>query len=169
LFTFLLLVALLLLWYRPVENFTQRHLFAPVVTGGRVVIVQPGASLRGLQRGDWVAYSLAERSIEDAVIFHGGVGLGPVLAKAGDHIVFSPGGFTVNETPHAALPHMPAAGEWIVPEKHWFIWPNLGISGHGNVGESNINRTFMALADVAPSQYWGRPFRHWFWRKQTLP
>jgi hypothetical protein len=54
-------------------------------------------------------------------------------------------------------------------EKHWFIWPNLAISGHGNVSENGINRTRLRLAEVAPGQFPGQPFHRRFWRQQILP
>lgn len=169
LFTFLVLLLLLLALYLPAQKLTERHLFTPIRFGGQTFILRRSASPDRLQRGDWVAYSLASNIGAGSVWFHGGVGFGPILAMANDHVGFWPNAFTVNGTPHPSLPHMPVSGEWIVPEKHWFIWPNLGISGHGNVGEPAISSAFMALADVAPAQYLGRPYQSWFWRKQPLP
>jgi hypothetical protein len=64
---------------------------------------------------------------------------------------------------------MPSDGEWVVPENHWLIWPNLDISGHGNVGEARISSAMMNLASVNEDQFLGKPLARWFWRKQILP
>lgn len=172
--TFLVLVAMMLLLYWPARSLVQAHLATPLRLDGRVIVVRRVLPPRAIQRGDWVAYSLAEVSEGEAhhggaVWFHGGTGFGPVLAVAGDRLVWSTNGFAVNGTWRPNLAHMPDSGEWIVPEKHWFIWPNLAISGHGNVGEATINRTLLRLADVAPEQFLGQPFQRWFWRSQRLP
>ena len=173
-FTLCSLLAMMLILYWPARSLVQHHLLTPLSMNGRVIVVQRISPPHGMHRGDCVAYSLPETSEGaahegGAVWFHGGAGLGPFLAVGDDHVVFSENGFSVNGTLHAALPSMPHSGEWIVPEKHWFIWPNLVISGHGNVSEQRISETMLELADVSPGQYLGRPFRHWFWRPQTLP
>jgi hypothetical protein len=173
-FTLLSLLAMMLILYCPARSLVQQHLLTPLGMNGKVFVVQRIFLPHAIQRGDCVAYSLPETSEEGAhnrgaVQFHGGAELGPILAMAGDHVVFSQNTFSVNGILQPSVPHMPRAGEWIVPEKHWFIWPNLAISGHGNVSEQRISETMLELADVPAAQYLGQPFRHWFWRKQTLP
>jgi len=64
---------------------------------------------------------------------------------------------------------MPDSGEFIVPEKHWFIWPDLDISGHGNVRPESIKNAILELASVDETQYYGKPFQRWFGRKQMIP
>ena len=173
-FTLLSLLALMLVVYWPARSLVQEHLLTPLSMNGKVFVVQRAFPSYPIQRGDCVAYSLPETSEGEAhnrgaVQFQGGAGLGPILAVAGDHVVFSQNTFSVNGILRPSVPHMPRAGEWIVPEKHWFIWPNLAISGHGNVSEQSISETMLELADVPAAQYLGQPFRHWFWREQTLP
>jgi hypothetical protein len=173
-FTLMSLLALMLIVYWPARSLLQGHLLMPLRMNGKVFVVRRIFPPHAIQRGDCVAYSLPETSEGQphdggAVWFHGGAGLGPILATGGDHVVFSENGFFVNGAPHPALPHLPQAGEWIVPEKHWFIWPNLAISGHGNVSEQRISETMLELADVSPAQFLGQPFHYWFWRQQTLP
>ena len=63
---------------------------------------------------------------------------------------------------------MPQGGDLIVPEKKWFIWPELGISGHGNAGEAVISATMLQLATVPEDRFVGKPFKRWFWRKQIF-
>jgi len=92
-----------------------------------------------------------------------------VLALAGDRVVFSTNSFSVNGIWHTNLAHMSVSGEFTVPENHWFIWPNLGISGYGDVGEGRINIAMLGLSDVAETNFFGKPLHRWFWRKQKLP
>lgn len=173
-FTIFVMLAMLLLLYLPVRGLVQQQLITPLRLDGQVIIVRRASPVYPLQRGQWLAYSLSETEAGEAhnggaVWFHGGTGFGPVLAVGGDSVIFSTNGYSVNGVAHAARPHMPAAGEWRVPEKHWFIWPDLAISGHGNVSEASISGTLLVLADVAPRQLLGLPFDRWFWRQQTLP
>jgi hypothetical protein len=128
-----------------------------------------------IKRGDWVMYSLQNLNSGDphreggAVRSQAGYGLEPVLAVAGDSVTFSTNSFAVNGVEHPLLPHMPNSGEVIVPEKNWFIWPELGISGHGNTSEASISDAMLRLATVPENQFVGKPFKRWFWRKQILP
>lgn len=172
--TLLVLIAIGLGLYLPTRNLVQAHWLVPLQMNGRVVVVQRLFQLSMIKRGDWVAYTYDENATGHN--YHGGVvqlqngmGLGPVLAVAGDQVVFSNNLFSVNGIWQTNLPHMPASGELVVPEKHWFIWPNLGISGHGNVGEARISSALLGLASVDESNFWGSPFHRWFGRKQILP
>jgi len=56
-----------------------------------------------------------------------------------------------------------------VPENHWFIWPNLAITGNLNVGEASISSVMLQMASVPETQFVGKPFKRWFWREQILP
>jgi hypothetical protein len=173
-FTFLVLLAIGLLLYMPARSFIQGHWMTPLRMNGRVIVVQRMFQINHVQRGDWVAYALhgeqqGEAHNGGAVWVHAGAGLGPVLAVAGDRLQFSTNSFSVNGILHTNLPHMPLAGEFIVPENHWFIWPNVDISGHGNVSGASISSTMLTMASVNENQLWGKPLRRWFWRKQILP
>jgi hypothetical protein len=64
---------------------------------------------------------------------------------------------------------MPTSGEVAVPEKHWFVWPELDISVHGNVSEASISAMMLQSATVSESEFIGKPFKHWFWRRQITP
>ncbi len=173
-FTFLTLMAIGLLLYMPVRNFIQGHWLTPLRQNGHVIVVQRVFQAHNIHRGDWVAYSLQEDEQGEAhhggaVWIRSGMGLGPVLAIAGDQIQFGTNGYSINGVLSTNLAHMPDAGTVIVPEKHWFIWPNLDISGHGNVGEGNVSSAMLSLASVNQSQFFGKPLQRWFWRKQMLP
>jgi len=55
-----------------------------------------------------------------------------------------------------------------MPEKRWFIWPDWAISGNPQQTDA-IARLMRDSALVAESQFVGKPFGRWFWRRQTLP
>jgi hypothetical protein len=173
-FTFLMLMAIGLLLYMPARSFIQGHWVTPLRMNGHVIVVQRSFQPRHIQRGDWVAYTFDENNVGNnyhngAVWLRNGMSLGPVLALAGDQVTFFTNSFLVNGILHTNLPHMPQTGALTVPENHWFIWPNLDISGHGEVGEARISSAILGLADVAETNFFGKPLHRWFWRKQILP
>jgi hypothetical protein len=141
---------------------------------GHVIVMEKFISPGRIQRGDWIMYSLQGLSTGEphrggAVWVRAGYGWGPVLAVAGDRVTFSTNSFSVNGIKQPLLPHMPQGGTLVVPEKHWFIWPELDISVHGNVGEGAISGAMMQLAMVSENQFAGKPLHRWFWREQILP
>jgi hypothetical protein len=168
------LLAVWLLVYRPVVKFAEANWWQPMVVQGRVLVMKPAKFRSSVQRGDRVLYSIGgnagyQAHGEGAVWVRSGFGWGPVLAVAGDTIRFSTNVFFINGQAQPRLPHMPVAGEVQVPEKHWFIWPNLDISGHGNVGEASISATMLQLAVVSQNQYVGEPYPRWFWQRPVKP
>ncbi|MGA9452164.1 MAG: hypothetical protein WBW41_12565 [Verrucomicrobiia bacterium] len=173
----LAIVTLLVVWlaaYRPVVKFAEANWWRPMIVRGQVMVMKP-AQLRDLvQPGEWVLYAIGGNPDhyvhgEGAVWVRSGFSLGPVLAVAGDTVRFTTNVFFINGHPAPRLPHMPDTGEVQVPEKHWFIWPNLDISGHGNVGEDRISSAMLQLAMVSENQYVGKPFQRWLWRRQIIP
>ncbi len=173
LFTILVLVTMGGVVYAPMRRAIQEHWLIPLRMNDRVFVIEKQASADTVRRGDWIAYNLSGYVIS----VHGnryagdrsGLGFGPVLAMAGDRVGFLTNAFTVNGVAHLRQPHMPASGSFIVPENHWFIWPDLAISGHGNVGEADISAAMLERADVPENQFVGKPFKRWFWRQQSLP
>ena len=152
--------------YTPVRNQIQKHFVMPLRIRERVVVVQTGSSSKAVWRGDWIAYALSREGGNESYV-RGGLSLGPVLAVAGDRVRFTPGGFEVNGVRHPLLPHMPTSGEMIVAEKHWFVWPDFAMRGHGNM--MNASATMLQLASVPETRFVGKPFKRWFWRRQLLP
>lgn len=173
LFTVAVLMAVGGLIYSPLRSAIQEHWLLPLRMNGHVVVVQKLASANTVRRGDWIAYTLTGHVIAvhgyQNVNGHPGLGFGPVLAMAGDRVAFSTNTFTVNGVPHESLPHMPVNGTVIVSGNHWFIWPELAISGHGNVGEAAISGAMLRMADVSDQQFVGKPFKRWFGRRQSWP
>ncbi|MDR3460270.1 MAG: hypothetical protein P4N60_22810 [Verrucomicrobiae bacterium] len=173
-FTLLVLLVIGLLVYLPARSVIQNYWLTPLRLNGQVVIVELNAHVRDIHRGSLVAYQLhdderGEAHHGGAVRVRAGMGLGTVLAVAGDEVTFSTNLFSVNGVTHTNLSYMPVSGELIVAENHWFIWPSLDISGHGNVGAGNITAVMLDMANVSETQFYGKPFARWFGRKQILP
>ena len=168
-FTIATLLGLGLFLYGPLRT----HWLLPLSVNGHAVIVEKFAMAGGVKRGDWVAYKLSgyrfSNHMGNGVMDRTSLGLGSVLATTGDRVEFSTNQFTINGVPHPLLPHMPQTGNWVVPENHWFIWPNVAISGNWNVSEADISSAMMQMADVQEKQFIGKPFKRWFFRKQILP
>jgi hypothetical protein len=172
-FTIAMLILFGLVIYSPLRSVIQNYWMMPLRRNGNVIVVEKFASANAIKRGDWVMYSLQNHSAGNpheggAVWVREGFGWGPVLAMAGDSVGFSTNSFAVNGVERPLLPHMPTSGNLTVPEKNWFIWPELGISGHGNTSEAVISGTMLQLATVPEDQFTGKPFKRWFWRKQIL-
>ena len=174
LFTVAVLIGMGLYLYSPLRGAIQNRWLIPLQVKDHVVVVEKLTSASAIKRGDWIMYSLQSISAGDAhreggaVRVQAGFGWGPVLAVAGDRVAFSTKTFTVNGVERPLMPHMPASGNLVVREKSWFIWPELGISGHGNASEAVISSTMLRLATVPEDQFVGKPFKRWFWRKQIL-
>lgn len=165
LFSVSVLAALTGLLYLPARSLIQEHWLMPLRVKGRVVIVHRLASPSALPRGAWIAYAI-EGSGGHGFYVQGGFGLGPVLALPGDRVRFTQSALEVNGVPQALLPYMPHAGEWVVPQKHWFVWPEVAIAGHGNTPADAISATLMQMGTIPEERFVGRPFKHWFGRRQ---
>jgi hypothetical protein len=169
-----ILMAFGLLFYAPLRIIIQGCWLMPMSRNGHVLIVEKSASAIGVKRGEWVLYLLPGRFAGHAhgeggaVWVQSGFGFGPVLATAGDRVSFAANSFAVNGVERPRLPHMPEDGGLIVSEKNWFIWPDFGISGHGNTSEAVISATMLQLATVPADQFVGKPFKRWFWREQIF-
>jgi hypothetical protein len=174
LFSLLALIAVGLLVYLPIRHAILLRLWIPLRFNGQVVVVQRRFPPGAIQRGDWIVYKLGNDSSlwntgggHGSVQVRSGLGLAPVLAVAGDRVMFSTNAFTVNGISHPLLPHMPQSGEVAVPGKNWFIWPSYSISGNGD--ENAISSMMLHLALVSEKDYLGKPYQRWLWRRQTIP
>ena len=169
--SFLVFFALAALIYAPLINLMERHWFVALRVGNHVVAIQTGGQYK-IHRGDWIAYRIGtdfRRYHATPVVVMGGYSLGRVLAVAGDKIEFQPDRVLVNGEAHQRGSHMPTKETFQVPERCSFIWPEMGISGHGDTDPGQIERTLLELAMVPEQNVVGVPYRRWFWRKQVLP
>jgi hypothetical protein len=169
-------VTLLAVWqacYSPLLGLAERFI-TPLRVRGNVVIIRQMSLPRDIKCGDWIMYSLESHAVGDAhqeggaVRVQAGLGLGPVLAVAGDRVEFSENAFTVNGVAKPLRPHMPNSGGFVVPEKHWFVWPEFDISGHGNASEANLSAVMLQMSTVSEVEFIGKSFKHWFWRRQII-
>ena len=162
---------ILMVWgliYAPMVRFVENHWLMPLRVGNHVLVVHQTAS-GSIRRGDRLAYQISEdRSGVARVYIREGFGIERVLASPGDRVRFAPGKLFINDQAVAAMPHMPAAGEFVVPEKVWFIWPALDIHLRGGVPENDISAAFQRLAMVPENEIVGRAFKSWFGRRQSL-
>ena len=156
--------------YAPLVGYAEHHWFMPLRLGQRVLIIQPGVAPRAIKRGDWLAYQIqgdwGTGDHNNRVYLESGIGVDPVLGLPGDQLSFTEKAVWVNGAAFPLAPHMPTQGELVVPQKVWFIWPSLDISGHGHVTEANISATMQQTAMVTQKQIVGRPFRSWCGRHQ---
>lgn len=159
---------LIFIVYFPAWGLVQRNLFKPVEAGGTRIVVNPRASAATIQRGDLVLYWI-QYSYAGGVIMNQGYELQPVLGLPGDRIRFGGRVFWVNDERHPIRPEMPADGELMVPDKHWFIWPELQTGGHGGDLAAQRQAAYLKLALVAHGNLAGRAYQRWFFWKQTLP
>jgi hypothetical protein len=165
LLSMLLLMALGGLLYMPARAFLENHFFTPWQINDRVLVIQKFETPPVLKRGDWIAYNITGGGDHGAWIAAGS-GLGPILAVPGDRVRFTPSALEVNGTPQPRLGHMPEAGDFVVPEKRWFVWPEFGIAGHGNAAEATVSSLMLQMATVSESEFVGKPFKRWFWHRQ---
>jgi len=168
--TMLTLFAVWALIYAPLVGLVERRWIVPLRVGDRILIVHKGVAPKSIQRGDWLAYEISgDRYAGDreaGVYLRSGICVDPVLALPGDRVRFTEGAMYVNDAMLPRVPHMPATGEWVMPEKVWFIWPSLAINRGGRVVEGQISATLQQTAMVTQPQIIGRPFKKWFGRRQ---
>jgi hypothetical protein len=150
--------------YMPARGFLENHFFAPLQIKDRVLVIQKFGVPPPLKRGDWIAYTITGGGDHGAYV-EGGLGLGPILAVAGDHVRITALDLEVNGIAQQRLPNMPAV-EFTVPQNHWFVWPEFGIAGHGNVAEGTVSSLMLQMAAISESQFVGKPFERWFWHHQ---
>jgi len=156
--------------YAPLVGSAEHRWLMPLREGDRVFIIRRGVAANSIKRGDWLAYTISGDRYagegEQGMYLRSGLGIDPVLALPGDRLRFTPQAVFVNDQRFPLAPHMPTQGELVVPEKVWFIWPTVDISGHGRVTEASISATMQQTAMVSQKQIIGRPFKRWFGRRQ---
>jgi len=163
----LTLIALWGLAYLPLIHLVERQLCMPMRIGDNVIIVQRGVSADSIRRGDWIAWRIQEENAP-GVFVQSGLSIDAVLAVAGDRVEFTKEALLVNGKPLPRAPHMPITGSFVVVEKTWFIWPQLGTNGRADGGEAAVSSAMQRLATVSEKQLVGKPFKRWFGRWQIL-
>lgn len=173
----LLLCAMVIgLVYLPAQQFLSNHLFIPMRLHGHVVVVHRMKSPGEIHRGEWIAFNVSAASdyfnygyAHGSVVIRDGVNLAPVLALPGDEVKFDPHSYYVNGEQHPRQSTMPTGGGFVVAEHCWFAWPEFGMEGHGTVPAANITDPLLQIANVTPDRFVGKVFKHWFFRRQSVP
>lgn len=157
--------ALLLGVYLPFQAVVARHVAVPVRHGDQVIVVRPTSDWTGVGRGTWVAYTLPDDQASGVIVI-GGVSLGPVLARAGDTVEFLGAQIRVGDGLLPAKAGMPAEGRVTVRAGQWFIWPELRVH---RAGGGSVENALYQYAFVSYDALVGRPYEHWFFRRQVMP
>jgi type IV secretory pathway protease TraF len=162
-----ILYALSSLVYWPTLSELERSLFMPLQTPRGVIVVKPSPA-PSVRRGDTIIYRIqADR--DGGVIIEAGYGIDRVLALPGDRIEFTREGLHVNGQWIMRHLAMPASGSRTIPQNCWYVWPSFDIQSRGTVPAQMTTQGYLAAALVPQSEYVGKPFRHWFGRRQHLP
>ena len=172
LWSMFLFLALGALVYTPLIHQMERRWFVALRVGDHVIKVRTGETRIQVQRGDWIAYRLAGtygHNYGGGVWVHGGCTMGRVLAVAGDDVVFGPDSVQVGSESFPRRPYMPTKGTIHVEKGYWFLWPEMAIRGHGNVGQDVVEQAMIQLANVREADYVGKAYKRWLGRPQTVP
>lgn len=160
-------VGYLMLLYWPAGQWFQQHLALPVQLNEQTYVFNATSSPRSLTRGEIVAYRL-DRGWAGVVQVQRGYTMGAILGLPGDRIEFGENEVRVNGRVQPRAPEMPRSGELIVEPNTRFIWPVLS-ERVINIDRAQVNHAYLQLASVPEQNLVGRPFRHWFFRRQTIP
>lgn len=164
------LVAVILSFYWPLSELLFGRVLMPLRSPSGVVVVNRMVRPGAVRRGETIAYQIQGwvGTRGHAGIYVGaGLGLGRVLAVAGDRVEFGSEHFLVNGVAFPLQADMPKVGELVVREGHWFIWPSVA-RWRGAAGAGAMTATLMRVASVPQSDFIGKPFKRWFGRWQPL-
>jgi hypothetical protein len=155
------------LLYLPLQKQITKRWILPLEIQGQLIRVNACASPHSLGRGDMVAYHIPYEFASEATAtpIREGYGIKAIFGIAGDRISFSSTAVFRNGAPFPRERGMPIQGEVIVPEKHWFIWPDFTISR----GDINMINFPLKQATVSETKFVGTPFSHWLFIPQKLP
>ena len=168
--------------YRLLLGQMQAHLFMPIRLHDRIYVVKTFTKPDTIRRGSQVVYKLdpshhyrimpgTHYNIYDRFLtwgggtyIRGGFSAGKVLAEGGDNVKFTSEGMYVNGAmlPRNAL--MPTQKALIMPERHWFIWPEFDMYMRGTV----LSDLYFRLAMVSQDRFVGTLCKRWFWRRMDL-
>ena len=153
--------------YWPCLQYMEEHWFMPLNTRAGITVVQRTVTPENVQVGDVIAFRIQHERLENIYI-RDGFGVGHVLATPGAKVEFLPDRFLIDGKPYSKKPHMPGKGSLIVPQNHWFLWPNIDIQLNGAATEAIVTDALMRIAAVPQNDYIGKPYRRWFGRFQKV-
>jgi len=151
-------------FYEPARRYYTSRWAMPLREGGRLVIINPRVSPEEVRVGDLIAFRI-EGYRGPGVILQEGTGLERVLAAGGDRVRFTAESYVVNGQAQRRLPEMPAAGELVVPENEWFVWPRTVIGMRRNATSETISRILIEASLVTERSLLGKAYGSWLGRK----
>lgn len=157
----------LVLIYWPASHLFQTHVARPIIWEGRMIIIQAWIQPESIRRGEHLGVRIEGRD-NGEVLIREGLNFGPVWGLPGDQLEFTPEQIRVNGQAFARPPGAPADGRVRLPADTWYVWPALTAQVRG-VELSTVNQVYNDMAHVSRRNLLGRPFKHWFFRPQTLP
>ena len=166
-----LFVMLYSLVYKPINSQLEKILM-PLEVGNKIIVINRLASLAKIKRGEIIAYRINNGSSgthNSALAVRSGFGISPVLAIPGETIHFFPKEIEVSGEKRPAQSYMPLQGEIAMAEKQWFVWPEVNIAGNRVASFDQISSTLRQYAVISEKEFIGKPFEHWFWKRQILP
>ncbi len=162
---FMLCVLAIVLVYLPGRDLLENRLFMPLRVRNHVVVIHRLTSPEALRRGEWIAFRKDDVQ-ESHMIIHAGVNLAPVVALPGDQVEFSARTFSVNGVAQPRRANMPPSGGFTVSQDCWIAWPEMVII---LVNGPTVSDMVLQMATVRKEEVIGKPFVHWFWRRQSFP
>ncbi len=154
--------------YVPLRSLIEERWFMPLQVKDQVVVIHRLTPPFTLRRGDWIAYRTPgyDSYGHMHLIIRAGINFAPILAVPGDHVEFSSQTFSVNGVAQPHRQNMPASGDFTVDRNCWFAWPEMTMFAHGNV--PGVSEMVMRMTRVSEDEIIGKPFDHWFWRRQSF-
>jgi hypothetical protein len=158
--------------YYPLQRWIQSSLVMPLRIGNQDLMLVPDHRVSSLRPGVVRVFRFGGVAGVQGVLLGQGYVVAEVRGGPGDRIRFDHENYTVNGRSYPTRPLMPQTGEWLVPENHWFIWPDSSIRVTGALpamDSASRDTLLRAMALVPSSRVVGRPLRWWFWRNLYVP
>ncbi len=158
--------------YYPLQRWIQNTLVMPLRIGNQALMLIPDRGVDSLHPGVVRVFRFGGVAGVPAALLGQGFVVAEIRAGPGDRIQFDHEIYLINGRPQPTRPLMPQAGEWLVPENHWFIWPDSSIRVTGALPAMDSgprDALLRAMALMPSSRVIGRPLRWWFWRELYVP
>jgi hypothetical protein len=165
-------LVLAVLCYLPAQRWIQSQLIMPLRVGTQDLMLIPDDRTASLRPGVVRVFRFGGGIRVQGAYLGQGYVVAEIQGGPGDRIQFESGLYRINDRAHRARPLMPSTGEWVVPENHWFIWPDSSIRVQGALpalDPGQMDALLREMALVPSSRVVGRPLRWWFWRNLYVP
>jgi hypothetical protein len=151
--------------YYPAVHFGQGYWVLPLQRAGQPIVLSVRAPAKSVRLGDYVAYQMTRFS-QDNVYIQSGISIDRVLALPGSTVRFFSDRYEVDGRKFIRLGLMPQEGEFVVPNRQWFIWPSLAVGMNHGVREDQVASALSHVMMVDQDSYRGKAFKRWFFRDQ---